>query len=56
MMLQAPPGRPLDEADDLTVHVAGAELNACAAVVACGGRTAFGHEAVFSIGQESMKF
>jgi 2-dehydro-3-deoxygluconokinase len=38
VLLQPPAGRSLQDADQLQVHVAGAELNVCAAVAAVGGR------------------
>lgn len=40
LLLQAPPPAPLVEATHLVVGVAGAELNACAAVARLGGRAA----------------
>ncbi|MDT0268622.1 sugar kinase [Streptomyces sp. DSM 44915] len=41
LLLQAPPPAPIEEADALSVSVAGAELNVCAAVARLGGRAAF---------------
>ncbi|MEO3755247.1 sugar kinase [Streptomyces sp. B6B3] len=41
LLLQAPPPLPIEEADSLSVSVAGAELNVCAAVARLGGRAAF---------------
>ena len=38
VLLQPAAGESLEDADQLQVHVAGAELNVCAAVVALGGR------------------
>ncbi|MDJ1645439.1 PfkB family carbohydrate kinase, partial [Streptomyces pakalii] len=41
LLLQAPPPTPLETAHNLTVAVAGAELNVCAAVARLGLRAAF---------------
>ncbi|WP_062217614.1 sugar kinase [Streptomyces sp. NBRC 109706] len=41
LLLQAPPPSPIEEAEALSVSVAGAELNVCAAVARFGGRAAF---------------
>ncbi|MEV1011781.1 sugar kinase [Streptomyces sp. NPDC049881] len=41
LLLQAPPPSPIEQADALSVSVAGAELNVCAAVARLGGRAAF---------------
>lgn len=41
VLLQPAAGESLEDADQLQVHVAGAELNVCAAVVAVGGRATF---------------
>ena len=50
VMLQTPPSIQLQDAEHLTVHVAGAELNACAAVVSCGGRAAL----VSAVGDDAL--
>ncbi|UED87949.1 sugar kinase [Streptomyces profundus] len=41
LLLQAPPPSPIEDAQALSVSVAGAELNVCAAVARFGGRAAF---------------